>query len=123
MFKSKYTIAAILLLLFISLSNIFSIVYVEYNSVSLIELRKHRIECGPLIDILNNKIDYDTNALLSMNRYSCRQIAIATLITSISSILFLSILLIIFIKYITNKKDVEDLTDLIKLLKKRNNII
>ena len=58
MFKSKYTIAAILLLIVISISNIFSIVYVEYSSVSLVEFREHRIECGPLLDILQNNIEY-----------------------------------------------------------------
>ena len=123
MFKSKYTIGAILLFIIISLSNIFSIVYVEYNVVSLVEYRKHRIECGPLLEILNNNIDYSANTLLSMNRTSCQQIAIVTLITSLGSMFFLTIVLIIFIKYIKNKKEVEDLTDLLKILKKRNNII
>tara|TARA_B100000945_G_scaffold312610_1_gene307402 strand:- start:911 stop:1282 length:372 start_codon:yes stop_codon:yes gene_type:complete len=123
MFKSKYTIAAILIFIIISVSNIFSIVYVEYNAVSLVEFRKHRIECGPLLQILNNDIDYSSNNLLSMNRTSCKQIATVTLITSIGSILFLTIVLIIFLKYIKNKKQVEDLTDLLRILKKRNNII
>ena len=112
-----------MLFIIISLSNIFSIVYVEFNAVSLVEFRKHRIECGPLLEILNNNIDYSANTLLSMNRTSCQQIAIVTLITSLGSIFFLTIVLIIFIKYIKNKKEVEDLTDLLKILKKRNNII
>ena len=85
MFKSKYTIAAILLLIIISISNIFSIVYVEYSSVSLVEFKEHRIECGPLLDILQNNIDYSKNSALSMNRFSCKQIAMVTLLSSIIS--------------------------------------
>ena len=120
MFKSKYTIAAILLLIIISFSNIFSIVYVEYSSVSLVEFREHRIECGPLLDILQNNIDYSINSALSMNRFSCRQIAIVTLLSSITSILFLILVLFIIVKIIKNKSEVEDISDLLKILKKQN---
>ena len=48
MFKSKYTIVAILIFMIFSISNIFSIVYIEYNAVSLVEYRKYSVECGPL---------------------------------------------------------------------------
>ena len=120
MFKSKYTIAAILLLIVISISNIFSIVYVEYNSVSLVEFREHRIECGPLLDILQNNIDYSKNSQLSMNRFSCKQIAMVTLLSSITSILFLILVLFIILKIIKNKSEVEDTSDLLNILKSRN---
>tara|TARA_B100000579_G_C22532845_1_gene711567 strand:- start:392 stop:763 length:372 start_codon:yes stop_codon:yes gene_type:complete len=120
MFKSKYTIAGILLLILISISNIFSIVYVEYNSVSLVEFREHRIECGPLLDILQNNIDYSKNSQLSMNRFSCKQIAMVTLLSSITSILFLIVVLFIIIKLIKNKTEVEDISDLLNILKSRN---
>ena len=120
MFKSKYTIAGILLLILISISNIFSIVYVEYNSVSLVEFREHRIECGPLLDILQNKIDYSKNSELSMNRFSCKQIAMVTLLSSITSILFLILLLFIIYKIIKNKSEMEDISDLLNILKTRN---
>ena len=120
MFKSKYTIAAILLLIVISISNIFSIVYVEYSSVSLVEFREHRIECGPLLEILSNNIDFSTDPLLSMNRTSCRNMAIVTLINTFISIIFLSFLLILVVRLIKNKTETEDLTDLINILKKRN---
>ena len=130
MFKSKYTIACIFLLMMMSISNIFSIVYVEYNSVSLVEFKEHKIECGPLLDILQNNVDYTKllqnnvdytkSSVLSMNRFSCQQIAIVTLISSIASILFLILVLFFVVKFIKNKSEVEDLSDLINILKNRN---
>ena len=56
MFKSKYTIVAILIFMIFSISNIFSIVYIEYNAVSLVEYRKYSVECGPLLEILSKPI-------------------------------------------------------------------
>jgi len=120
MFKSKYTILIILFFIVISVINIFSIVYVEYSSVSLVKFKEHRIECGHLVDILTNKIDYSQNSLLSMNRDTCKNVAAVTLLSSIASILFLSLVLLITTKYIKNRKDIEDLSDLILILKKRN---
>ena len=120
MFKSKYTIVAILIFMIFSISNIFSIVYIEYNAVSLVEYRKYSVECGPLLEILSNNIDFSTNPLLSMNRTSCRNMAIITLINTFISIIFLSFLLILVVRLIKNKTETEDLTDLINILKKRN---
>ena len=120
MFKSKYTIAAILIFMIFSISNIFSIVYIEYNAVSLVEYRKYSVECGPLLEILSNNIDFSTDPLLSMNRTSCRNMAIVTLINTFISIIFLSFLLILVLRLIKNKTETEDLTDLINILKKRN---
>ena len=120
MFKSKYTIVAILIFMIFSISNIFSIVYIEYNAVSLVEYRKYSVECGPLVEILSNNIDFSTNPLLSMNRTSCRNMAIVTLINTFISIIFLSFLLILVVRLIKNKTETEDLTDLINILKKRN---
>ena len=120
MFKSKYTIVAILIFIIFSISNIFSIVYIEYNAVSLVEYRKYSVECGPLLEILSNNIDFSTNPLLSMNRTSCRNMAIVTLINTFISIIFLSFLLILVLRLIKNKTETEDLTDLINILKKRN---
>ena len=120
MFKSKYTIVAILIFMIFSISNIFSIVYIEYNAVSLVEYRKYSVECGPLLEILSNNIDFSTNPLLSMNRTSCRNMAIVTLINTFISIFFLSFLLILVVRLIKNKTETEDLTDLISILKKRN---
>ena len=120
MFKSKYTIVAILIFMIFSISNIFSIVYIEYNAVSLVEYRKYSVECGPLLEILSNNIDFSTNPLLSMNRTSCRNMAIVTLINTFISIIFLSFLLILVVRLIKNKTETEDLTDLINILKKRN---
>ena len=120
MFKSKYTIVAILIFMIFSISNIFSIVYIEYNAVSLVEYRKYSVECGPLLEILSNNIDFSTNPLLSMNRTSCRNMAIVTLINTFISIIFLSFLLILVLRLIKNKTETEDLTDLINILKKRN---
>ena len=120
MFKSKYTIVAILIFMIFSISNIFSIVYIEYNAVSLVEYRKYSVECGPLLEILSNNIDFSTDPLLSMNRTSCRNMAIVTLINTFISIIFLSFLLILVVRLIKNKTETEDLTDLIKILKKRN---
>ena len=119
MFKSKYTIVAILIFMIFSISNIFSIVYIEYNAVSLVEYRKYSVECGPLVEILSNNIDFSTNPLLSMNRTSCRNMAIVTLINTFISIIFLSFLLILVVRLIKNKTETEDLTDLINILKKR----
>ena len=120
MFKSKYTIVAILIFMIFSISNIFSIVYIEYNAVSLVEYRKYSVECGPLLEILSNNIDFSTDPLLSMNRTSCRNMAIVTLINTFISIIFLSFLLILVVRLIKNKTETEDLTDLINILKKRN---
>ena len=120
MFKSKYTIVAILVFMIFSISNIFSIVYIEYNAVSLVEYRKYSVECGPLLEILSNNIDFSTDPLLSMNRSSCRNMAIVTLINTFISIIFLSFLLILVVRLIKNKTETEDLTDLINILKKRN---
>ncbi len=120
MFKSKYTIVAILIFMIFSISNIFSIVYIEYNAVSLVEYRKYSVECGPLLEILSNNIDFSTDPLLSMNRSSCRNMAIVTLINTFISIIFLSFLLILVVRLIKNKTETEDLTDLINILKKRN---
>jgi hypothetical protein len=120
MFKSKYTIVAILIFMIFSISNIFSIVYIEYNAVSLVEYRKYSVECGPLLEILSNNIDFSTDPLLSMNRSSCRNMAIVTSINTFISIIFLSFLLILVVRLIKNKTETEDLTDLINILKKRN---
>ena len=120
MFKSKYTIVAILIFMIFSISNIFSIVYIDYNAVSLVEYRKYSVECGPLLEILSNNIDFSTDPLLSMNRTSCRNMAIVTLINTFISIIFLSFLLILVVRLIKNKTETEDLTDLINILKKRN---
>ena len=120
MFKSKYTIVAILIFMIFSISNIFSIVYIEYNAVSLVEYRKYSVESGPLLEILSNNIDFSTDPLLSMNRTSCRNMAIVTLINTFISIIFLSFLLILVVRLIKNKTETEDLTDLINILKKRN---
>ena len=120
MFKSKYTIVAILIFMIFSISNIFSIVYIEYNAVSLVEYRKYSVECGPLLEILSNNIDFSTDPLLSMNRTSCRNMAIVTLINTFISIIFFSFLLILVVRLIKNKTETEDLTDLINILKKRN---
>ena len=120
MFKSKYTIVAILIFMIFSISNIFSIVYIEYNAASLVEYRKYSVECGPLLEILSNNIDFSTDPLLSMNRTSCRNMAIVTLINTFISIILLSFLLILVVRLIKNKTETEDLTDLINILKKRN---
>ena len=120
MFKSKYTILIILFFIIISIINIFSIVYVEYNTISLVKFKEHSIECGHLIDILTNKIDYSQDSLLSMNRDTCKNVALVTLLSSITSILFLSLGLYITIRFIKNRKDIEDLSDLILILKNRN---
>ena len=120
MFKSKYTIVAILIFMIFSISNIFSIVYIEYNAVSLVEYRKYSVECGPLLEILSNDIDFSTNPLLSMNRTSCRNMAIVTLINTFISIIFLTFLLVLVVRLIKNKTETEDLSDLINILKKRN---
>ena len=120
MFKSKYTIVAILIFMIFSISNIFSIVYIEYNAVSLVEYRKYSVECGPLLEILSNNIDFSTDPLLSMNRTSCRNMAIVTLINTFISIIFLTFLLVLVLRLIKNKTETEDLSDLINILKKRN---
>ena len=120
MFKSKYTIVAIFIFMIFSISNIFSIVYIEYNAVSLVEYRKYSVECGPLLEILSNNIDFSTDPLLSMNRTSCRNMAIVTLINTFISIIFLTFLLVLVVRLIKNKTETEDLSDLINILKKRN---
>ena len=58
MFKSKYTLWFIAFLIGTSLYNIFAIVQIEFNTVSLYSFKKFTIECGTIYDLLTNNVDF-----------------------------------------------------------------
>ena len=121
MFKSKYTLWFIALLIGTSLYNIFAIVQIEFNTVSLYSFKKFTIECGTIYDLLSNNVDFSSNKNLSMNRSICVNQAIVTLSTSLLSIIFLLSLFIYGLRVFRSKDDYEDMNTLLAILRRRNN--
>ena len=121
MFKSKYTLWFIAFLIGTSLYNIFAIVQIEFNTVSLYSFKKFTIECGTIYDLLSNNVDFSSNKNLSMNRSICVNQAIVTLSTSLLSIIFLLSLFIYALRVFRSKDDYEDMNTLLAILRRRNN--
>jgi hypothetical protein len=121
MFKSKYTLWFIAFLIVTSLYNIFAIVQIEFNTVSLYSFKKFTIECGTIYDLLSNNVDFSSNKNLSMNRSICVNQAIVTLSTSLLSIIFLLSLFIYGLRVFRSKDDYEDMNTLLAILRRRNN--
>lgn len=121
MFKSKYTLWFIAFLIGTSLYNIFAIVQIEFNTVSLYSFKKFTIECGTIYDLLTNNVDFSINKNLSMNRSVCVNQAIVTLSTSILSIIFLLSLFFYSFRIFKSKDDYEDMNSLLAILRRRNN--
>ena len=121
MFKSKYTLWFIAFLIGTSLYNIFAIVQIEFNTVSLYSFKKFTIECGTIYDLLSNNVDFSSNKNLSMNRSICVNQAIVTLSTSLLSIIFLLSLFIYSLRVFRSKDDYEDMNTLLAILRRRNN--
>ena len=121
MFKSKYTLWFIAFLIGTSLYNIFAIVQIEFNTVSLYSFKKFTIECGTIYDLLTNNVDFSINKNLSMNRSICVNQAIVTLSTSILSIIFLLSLFLYSFRMFKSKDDYEDMNSLLAILRRRNN--
>ena len=121
MFKSKYTLWFIAFLIGTSLYNIFAIVQIEFNTVSLYSFKKFTIECGTIYDLLTNNVDFSSNKNLSMNRSICVNQAIVTLTTSILSIIFLLSLFLYSLRVFKTKDDYEDMNSLLAILRRRNN--
>ena len=121
MFKSKYTLWFIAFLIGMSIYNIFAIVQVEFNTVSLYSFKKFTIECGTIYDLLTNNVDFTTSKNLSMNRSICVNQALVTLSTSSLSIIFLIFLFSYILKLIKNENDYEDMNRLLSILRRRNN--
>ena len=121
MFKSKYTLWFIAFLIGTSLYNIFAIVQIEFNTVSLYSFKKFTIECGTIYDLLSNNVDFSSNKNLSMNRSICVNQAIVTLSTSLLSIIFLLSLFIYGLRGFRAKDDYEDMNTLLAILRRRNN--
>lgn len=121
MFKSKYTLWFIAFLIGTSLYNIFAIVQIEFNTVSLYSFKKFTIECGTIYDLLTNNVDFSINKNLSMNRSICVNQAIVTLSTSILSIIFLLSLFLFSFRVYKSKDDYEDMNSLLAILRRRNN--
>ena len=121
MFKSKYTLLFIAFLIVTSLYNIFAIVQIEFNTVSLYSFKKFTIECGTIYDLLSNNVDFSSNKNLSMNRSICVNQAIVTLSTSLLSIIFLLSLFIYGLRVFRSKDDYEDMNTLLAILRRRNN--
>ena len=121
MFKSKYTLWFIAFLIGTSLYNIFAIVQIEFNTVSLYSFKKFTIECGTIYDLLSNNVDFSSNKNLSMNRSICVNQAIVTLSTSLLSIIFLLSLFIYGLRVFRSKDDFEDMNTLLAILRRRNN--
>jgi len=121
MFKSKYTLWFIAFLIATSLYNIFAIVQIEFNTVSLYSFKKFTIDCGTIFELLTNNVDFSTNKKLSMNRSICVNQAIVTLSTSLLSIIFLLSLFIYTFRIFKTKDDYEDMSTLLAILRRRNN--
>ena len=121
MFKSKYTLWFIAFLIGSCFYNIFAIVQIEFNTVSLYSFKKFTIECGTIYDLLTNNVDFSTNKNLSMNRSVCVNQAIVTLSTSILSIIFLLSLFFYSFRIFKSKDDYEDMNSLLAILRRRNN--
>ena len=121
MFKSKYTLWFIAFLIGTSIYNIFAIVQIEFNTVSLYSFKKFTIECGTIYDLLTNNVDFSINKNLSMNRSICVNQAIVTLSTSILSIIFLLSLFLYSFRVFKSKDDYEDMNTLLAILRRRNN--
>ena len=121
MFKSKYTLWFIAFLIVTSLYNIFAIVQIEFNTVSLYSFKKFTIECGTIYDLLSNNVDFSSNKNLRMNRSICINQAIVTLSTSLLSIIFLLSLFIYGLRVFRSKDDYEDMNTLLAILRRRNN--
>ena len=102
------------------LYNIFSIVQIEFNTVSLYSFKKFTIECGTIYDLLSNNVDFTTNKNLSMNRSICVNQAVVTLSTSVLSIIFLTFLFSYAYKIFKTKDDYEDMNTLLAILRRRN---
>ena len=120
MFKSKYTLWIIVFLILISIIDIFAIVQIEFNTVSLYSFKKFTIECGTIFDLLSNNIDFTINKNLSMNRSICINQAIVTLSTSLLSIILLIFLFGYTYKIIKSKNEYEDMNMLLAILRRRN---
>ena len=121
MFKSKYTLWFIAFLIGTSLYNIFAIVQIEFNTVSLYSFKKFTIECGTIYDLLTNNVDFSINKNLSMNRSICVNQAIVTFSTSVLSIIFLLSLFLYSFRVFKSKDDYEDMNSLLAILRRRNN--
>ena len=121
MFKSKYTLWFIAFLIGTCLYNIFAIVQIEFNTVSLYSFKKFTIECGTIYDLLTNNVDFSINKNLSMNRSICVNQAIVTLSTSILSIIFLISVFLYSLRMYKSKDDYEDMNSLLSILRRRNN--
>ena len=121
MFKSKYTLWFITFLIGIAIYNIFAIVQIEFNTVSLYSFKKFTIECGTIYDLLTNNVDFSQNKNLSMNRSICVNQALVTLTTSILTIIFLMFMFYHSYKAFKNKDDFEDMSSLLTILRRRNN--
>lgn len=121
MFKSKYTLWFITFLIGIAIYNIFAIVQIEFNTVSLYSFKKFTIECGTIYDLLTNNVDFSQNKNLSMNRSICVNQAMVTLTTSILTIIFLMFMFYYAYKAFQNKDNFEDMSSLLTILRRRNN--
>jgi len=121
MFKSKYTLWFITFLIAIAIYNIFAIVQIEFNTVSLYSFKKFTIECGTIYDLLTNNVDFSQNKNLSMNRSICVNQAMVTLTTSILTIIFLMFMFYYAYKAFKNKDNFEDMSSLLTILRRRNN--
>ena len=121
MFKSKYTLWFIAFLIVTSLYNIFAIVQIEFNTVSLYSFKKFTIECGTIYDLLSNNVDFYSTKNLRMNRSICINQAIVTLSTSLLSIIFLLSLFIYGLRVFRSKDDYEEMNTLLAILRRRNN--
>lgn len=121
MFKSKYTLWFITFLIAIAIYNIFAIVQIEFNTVSLYSFKKFTIECGTIYDLLTNNVDFSQNKNLSMNRSICVNQALVTLTTSILTIIFLMFMFYYAYKAFKNKDNFEDMSSLLTILRRRNN--
>lgn len=115
--KNNYIfIFLIILLFFYTLSD----VYVSFSTISLQEIREHKINCGSLINIFLDKTDYLTEKYRLVTKQQCLNMGYVKIINIIFNLLIIFVSYFLINKYLKNRKDKEDITDLLVLLKKIN---
>lgn len=105
-----------ILLLFYSISD----VYVSFSTISLQEIREHKINCGSIFDIFLNKTDYLTEEYRLVTKQQCKNMGYVKIINLLFNFVIITLSYFFVKKYFKNKKDKEDITDLLVLLKKIN---
>lgn len=99
--------------------NLFRDVEVGFLTVSLTDYKNFKLNCGSVIEILINRVEYvDKN--LRMNSAVCYNNAVLKVFNTFLSLIVITISFIFGIRYYKRLSLREDITDILSLLKKRN---